>query len=82
MLTKWFEVADRRFEDLILPNVHVDTLFSEGRWLEGPSLCACGALSSGFGHSERSCHAVEATASLCFGGPRRNRLFICATRSL
>jgi gluconolactonase len=35
MLTKWFEVADRRFEDLILPNVHVDTLFSESRWLEG-----------------------------------------------
>jgi sugar lactone lactonase YvrE len=36
MLTKWFEVADRRFEDLILSNVHGDTLFSEGRWPEGP----------------------------------------------
>ncbi len=36
MLTKWFEVRDERFEKLVLPNVHVDTLFSEGRWLEGP----------------------------------------------
>nr|WP_236777750.1 SMP-30/gluconolactonase/LRE family protein [Agrobacterium tumefaciens] len=35
-MTKWFEVHDERFESLVLPNVHVDTLFSEGRWLEGP----------------------------------------------
>ena len=36
MLTKWFEVHDPRFKALVLPNVHVDTLFSDGRWLEGP----------------------------------------------
>jgi len=36
MLTRWFEVHDERFEQLVLPNVHVDTLFSDGRWLEGP----------------------------------------------
>lgn len=36
MFTDWFEVNDPRFESLILPNVHVDTLYSGGRWLEGP----------------------------------------------
>ncbi|MEI5677026.1 MULTISPECIES: SMP-30/gluconolactonase/LRE family protein [unclassified Mesorhizobium] len=36
MYTAWFEVFDPRFERLILSNVHVDTLFSGGRWLEGP----------------------------------------------
>lgn len=36
MYTQWFEVADPRFEALILPNVHVDLLFDGGRWLEGP----------------------------------------------
>jgi len=36
MLTKSFEVHDERFEKLVLPNVHVETLFSDGRWLEGP----------------------------------------------
>lgn len=36
MLTDWFEVHDERFRALALPNVHVETLFSGGRWLEGP----------------------------------------------
>lgn len=36
MITPWFEVLDARFRALILPNVHVDTLFDGGRWLEGP----------------------------------------------
>lgn len=36
MITDWFEVLDARFAALILPNVHVDTLWSGGRWLEGP----------------------------------------------
>lgn len=36
MLTDWFEVQDPRFRALVLPNVHVETLFSGGRWLEGP----------------------------------------------
>ncbi|MDM9625112.1 SMP-30/gluconolactonase/LRE family protein [Rhizobium sp. S152] len=34
--TPWFEVLDPRFRQLILPNVHVDQLYSGGRWLEGP----------------------------------------------
>ena len=34
--TDWFDVIDARFRALILPNVHVDHLFDEGRWLEGP----------------------------------------------
>lgn len=34
--TEWFEVIDPTFKSLILPNVHVDTLYSGGRWLEGP----------------------------------------------
>jgi gluconolactonase len=36
MITHWFEVLDERFRALILPNVHVDTLYDGGRWLEGP----------------------------------------------
>jgi len=36
MLTKWFEINDQRFEGLPLPNVHLDMLFRDGRWLEGP----------------------------------------------
>lgn len=36
MLTDWFEVHDERFRALVLPNVHVERLFSDGRWLEGP----------------------------------------------
>ena len=31
-----FEVLDDRFFGLILPNTHVDTLWTGGRWLEGP----------------------------------------------
>lgn len=34
--TDWFEILDPRFQRLILPNVHVDHLYSGGRWLEGP----------------------------------------------
>lgn len=36
MITHWFESYDDRFGTLILPNVHVETLFDGGRWLEGP----------------------------------------------
>lgn len=36
MLTDWFDVIDPRFRALVLPNVHVEKLFGEGRWLEGP----------------------------------------------
>lgn len=36
MITDWFQVVDDRFQALVLPNVHVDTLFDGGRWLEGP----------------------------------------------
>lgn len=36
MYTEWFEILDSRFEQLILPNVHVDELYDRGRWLEGP----------------------------------------------
>lgn len=36
MITHWFESFDDRFGPLILPNVHVETLFDGGRWLEGP----------------------------------------------
>ncbi|NNU62808.1 SMP-30/gluconolactonase/LRE family protein [Ochrobactrum soli] len=34
--THWFEILDPRFQHLVLPNVHVDHLYSGGRWLEGP----------------------------------------------
>jgi gluconolactonase len=34
--THWFEILDPRFQQLILPNVHVDQLYAGGRWLEGP----------------------------------------------
>lgn len=34
--TEWFEIIDPAFKSLILPNVHVDVLYSGGRWLEGP----------------------------------------------
>ena len=36
MITDWFEILDDRFRALLLPNVHLDTLFDGGRWLEGP----------------------------------------------
>lgn len=35
--TDWFEILDPRFQQLILPNVHVDHLYAAGRWLEGPA---------------------------------------------
>jgi len=34
--TEWFHIVDARFKKLILPNAHVDLLYSDGRWLEGP----------------------------------------------
>jgi gluconolactonase len=34
--TEWFKIVDNRFRKSILPNVHVDLLYEEGRWLEGP----------------------------------------------
>jgi len=34
--TEWFDITDQRFKKLILPNAHVDLLYSDGRWLEGP----------------------------------------------
>ncbi|MGL3608494.1 SMP-30/gluconolactonase/LRE family protein [Rhizobium sp. G187] len=34
--TDWFEIIDPAFKSLILPNVHVDLLYTGGRWLEGP----------------------------------------------
>lgn len=34
--TDWFEIIDPAFKPLILPNVHVDLLYTGGRWLEGP----------------------------------------------
>ncbi len=36
MITDCFDVRDARFRALILPNVHIDTLYDGGRWLEGP----------------------------------------------
>lgn len=36
MLTSWFEVHDERFRGLVHGNVHVETLYTGGRWLEGP----------------------------------------------
>jgi len=36
MITDWFQVLDDRFRPLLLTNVHVDTLYDDGRWLEGP----------------------------------------------
>jgi len=35
--TDWFEIVDPAFKSLILPNVHVDLLYTGGRWLEGPA---------------------------------------------
>jgi len=34
--TDWFEIVDPAFKSLILPNLHVDLLYTGGRWLEGP----------------------------------------------
>ncbi len=36
MITNWFAVLDDRFRQLLLPNVHVDTLPDGGRFLGGP----------------------------------------------
>jgi len=34
--TEWFDITDQCFKKLILPNAHVDLLYGDGRWLEGP----------------------------------------------
>jgi gluconolactonase len=34
--TDWFDIINPAFKSLILPNVHVDMLYTGGRWLEGP----------------------------------------------
>jgi gluconolactonase len=36
MLTDGFELIHPSFASLVLPNVHVDVLWTGGRWLEGP----------------------------------------------
>lgn len=42
MLTKNFEVIDKRFEKLVFGNVHVDHLYSGTRWAEGPAYFPAG----------------------------------------
>ncbi|MBX5272667.1 SMP-30/gluconolactonase/LRE family protein [Rhizobium sp. NLR17b] len=42
MYTDWFEILDKRFERLILDNVHVDRLFTGMRWAEGPAYFPAG----------------------------------------
>ena len=42
MLTDWFEVRDERYRRLVLPNVHVEKLYTGCRWAEGPAYFAAG----------------------------------------
>jgi gluconolactonase len=42
MLTKDFEVLDKRFEKLVFGNVHVDVLHTGTRWAEGPAYFPAG----------------------------------------
>lgn len=42
MLTKDFEVLDKRFEKLVMGNVHVDLLYTGTRWAEGPAYFPAG----------------------------------------
>jgi gluconolactonase len=42
MLTDWFDVRDKRFRRLALPNVHVEKLHSGCRWAEGPAYFPAG----------------------------------------
>ena len=37
MLTKDFEVIDKRFEKLVFGNVHLEKLYTGTRWAEGPA---------------------------------------------
>jgi gluconolactonase len=41
-LTSSFEVFDARFRKLVIPNVHVEKLYSGCRWAEGPAWFAAG----------------------------------------
>lgn len=42
MLTKAFEVMDKRFTQYAMPNVHLETLYSGTRWAEGPAYFPAG----------------------------------------
>jgi gluconolactonase len=42
MLTKDFEVLDKRFEKLVFGNVHLDHLYTGTRWAEGPAYFPAG----------------------------------------
>ena len=42
MLTKDFEVLDKRFEKLVFGNVHLDVLHTGTRWAEGPAYFPAG----------------------------------------
>ena len=42
MLTKDFEVLDKRFEKLVFGNVHLDVLYTGTRWAEGPAYFPAG----------------------------------------
>jgi gluconolactonase len=42
MLTKDFEVLDKRFEKLVFGNVHLDLLYTGTRWAEGPAYFPAG----------------------------------------
>ena len=42
MLTKDFEVVDKRFEKLVLGNVHLEKLYTGTRWAEGPAYFPAG----------------------------------------
>ncbi|MEQ9643280.1 MAG: SMP-30/gluconolactonase/LRE family protein [Alphaproteobacteria bacterium] len=42
MITNDFEVIDPRFAKLVLGNVHVEQLWTGGRWTEGPAYFAAG----------------------------------------
>ena len=42
MLSKDFEVLDKRFEALVFGNVHMDLLYTGDRWAEGPAYFPAG----------------------------------------
>ena len=42
MFSDCFDIHDARFKALIIPNVHLEDLWTGGRWLEGPVYVAAG----------------------------------------
>ncbi|MEP4380161.1 MAG: SMP-30/gluconolactonase/LRE family protein [Alphaproteobacteria bacterium] len=42
MLTEWFNVIDPAFRALVIPNVHVEQLYTGCRWAEGPAYFPAG----------------------------------------